>query len=81
MAASRQNPTLSLDRATLGRARALAARDGVSISALVARELERLVDEDDAYGRSEREALSLLETGFHLGGRILARREDWHQRP
>lgn len=81
MAARRQNLTVSLDRATLGRARALAARDGVSISSLVARQLQRLVDEDDAYRRAEREALALLETGFRLGGRILARREDWHRRP
>jgi hypothetical protein len=76
----KQNLTVSLDRQTIRRAKILAARRSTSISGLLARQIEILVGEDEAYERAERHAISLLEQGFHLGGTIRASREELHER-
>jgi O-phosphoseryl-tRNA(Cys) synthetase len=39
-----------------------------------------LVSEDDAYEQAQRQALALLDRGFHLGGVITATRDEWHER-
>ncbi len=74
--ASKQNVTIGLTRETIGKAKVLAARRGTSISSLLAEQIERLVGEDEAYERAERQALALLDEGFHLGGVIRASREE-----
>ena len=76
----RQNVTMSLSKQVLKKARILAARRETSISGLLAQEIATLVDNEDAYERAERQALSLLDQGFHLGGVIRAGRDDWHDR-
>jgi hypothetical protein len=76
----KQNITLSLDRQVLRKARILAARRETSISGLIAREIESLVGQEEAYERAERQARELLEKGFHLGGVIRSRRDEWHER-
>jgi len=76
----KQNLTISLDRETIRMAKILAARRSTSISGLLARQIEILVGEEEAYERAERQALSLLEQGFHLGGVIRASRDEWHER-
>jgi hypothetical protein len=75
-----QNITIRLDRRTLRRAKVLAAKRNTSISGLLAQQIETLVGEDDAYELAPRRALALLERGFHLGGRIEATRDEWHER-
>lgn len=77
---SAQNLTIRLDRRTLRKAKILAARHNTSISRLIARQIEVLVGEDDAYERAQRQALGLLEDGFHLGGAVTATRDEWHER-
>lgn len=63
-----------------------ASRDGekqkvtISLSRLLAQEIESLVGEEEAYERAEREALAILEKGFHMGGRISATRDELHER-
>jgi hypothetical protein len=76
----KQNLTISLDRKTIRMAKILAARRSTSISGLLARQIEILVGEEEVYERAERQALSLLEQGFHLGGVIRASRDEWHER-
>jgi hypothetical protein len=76
----KQNVTISLSRNVLKKAKILAARRETSISRLLARELERLVGDEEAYERAERQALALLDKGFHLGGEIRAGRDEWHER-
>jgi hypothetical protein len=76
----KQNVTLSLDKQTVRKARILAAKRGTSISGLLAGQIELLVGEEEAYERAEREALALLDQGFHLGGVIRARRDELHER-
>jgi predicted transcriptional regulator len=75
-----QNITVRLDRRTLRKAKVLAAKRNTSISALLARQIEALVGEDDAYEQAQRRALALLDQGFHLGGRIESTRDQWHER-
>jgi hypothetical protein len=77
---SRQNLTIRLDRQTLRRAKVLAAKHNTSISRLIARYVETLVGDDDAYERAHRRALALLEDGLPLGGKIEATRDEWHER-
>src|SRR5215470_8829320 len=70
----RQNVTISFSRQVLKKARILAARRETSISGLLALAIESLVGEDEAYERSERQAISLLDKGFHMDGQIRASR-------
>jgi len=76
----KQNVTISISRDTVRKARILAVRRATSISGLLAEQIERLVGGEEAWERSERSALALLEQGFHLGGRITASRDEWHER-
>ena len=75
-----QNITVRLDRRTLRKAKVLAAKRNTSISGLLAKQIESLVGEDDAYEQAERRALAILDRGFHLGGRIEATRDESHER-
>ncbi len=76
----KQNVTISLDRQTIRKAKILAARRHTSISGLLARQLEILVGEEEAYERAERQAVALLDEGFHLGGAMPVSREELHER-
>jgi hypothetical protein len=80
MSAAKQNLTLSLSRETVQKARVLAARRGTSISGLLAEQIETLVGEEEAYERAQRQAMTLLEQGFHLGGVIRVTRDELHER-
>ena len=77
---SKQNLTISLDQQTIRQARIIAARRSTSISGLIARQIEILVGEEEAYERAERQAMALLNQGFHLGGVIRLGRDDLHER-
>jgi len=79
MDSEKRNVTVSLTRQVLKKARILAARRETSISGLLAQEIESLVAREDEYERAERQAMSLLEQGFHLGGKI-ASRDELHER-
>jgi len=77
---SRQNVTISLTRQTLQKVRVLAARRATSISGLLAEQIETLVGEEEAYERAQRQAMTLLDHGFHMGGVIRASRNELHER-
>jgi hypothetical protein len=77
----KQNITLSLSPDTIiKKAKVLAAQRSTSISGLLAEQIESLMDSEEAYERSQRAALALLEKGFRLGGMITASRDEWHER-
>jgi hypothetical protein len=76
----KQNLTVRLDRKTIQRAKILAAKRSTSISSLVAGQIAILVGEDEAYERAERQAMALLDQGFHLGGVIRSSRDELHER-
>jgi len=79
-AKAKQNLTISLDRQTIQKAKIVAARRSTSISGLLARQIELLVGEEEAYERAERQALALLDQGFDLGGQGRVGRDELHER-
>lgn len=76
----KQNVTVSLSRQVLKKAKILAARRETSISGLLAQEIEVLVGVEEAYERAERQAIALLDKGFHMGGVIRAGRDELRDR-
>jgi len=75
------NVTVRLDPQTIQKVKIIAAKRSTSISALLAQQIGSLVGEEvEAYARAERQALTLLDQGFHLGGGIRAGRDDLHER-
>jgi hypothetical protein len=78
--AAKQNITVAIEPALLKQARAIAARRGQSVSALLADELRRLVAEDRTYESARRKALALMQTGLDLGGGRMEDRNAIHDR-
>jgi hypothetical protein len=76
----KQNLTISLDRKAIQKAKIIAARRSASISGLLAHQIELLIGEEEAYERAERQAMTLLDQGFHLGGGIRVSRDELHER-
>jgi HSP90 family molecular chaperone len=76
----KQNLTVSLSRQILKKAKILAAARETSISKLLAEQIEILVGEEEAYEKAQRQAIALLDRGFHLGGVIRSARDEWHER-
>lgn len=76
----KQNVTIRLSVETVQETKVLAARRFTSISALLAEQIESLVNAEELYERSARAALALLETGFHLGGVVAVSRDELHER-
>jgi hypothetical protein len=76
----KQNLTVSLSPQVVQKAKVLAAKNSTSISGLLARQIEALVNTDEQYESARRAALDLMERGFHLGGIHSSEREDLHER-
>jgi hypothetical protein len=76
----KQNITLSIEKELLKKAKLLAAKKETSVSRLLTEKLVKMVSEDDQYDLAKKRALTILKQGFHLGGRIIAKREELHER-
>lgn len=76
---AKANITVAIEPGLLKKARAVAARRGQSVSALLADELRELVAEDERYASARKRALSLLQNPLSLGG-VPLRREELHER-
>ncbi len=76
----KQNITLSLDKELIRKAKVMAAHRQTSISGMLSGELRKVIEETEKYQRAKRSAMNNLKMGFRLGGRILAPREDLHER-
>lgn len=72
---ARVNLTVQLDESVIRRARIVAAKRGTSVSALVARELTELVDEDARYEEAQARAAELMRNAAPRGGRSWSRDE------
>lgn len=66
--AATQHITVAIDSVLLKRVRAIAARRGLSVSALLVDDLRSLIAEDEAYEAAKANALALLDSGFSFGG-------------
>ena len=76
----KQNITLAIDQRLLKRARSIAAQQGTSVSAMLASELRRIVETQEAYAQAKARALAQLDSPFQLGGGGIRNREDLHDR-
>ena len=76
----KRNITLSLDKELLRRARGMAAKRGMSISALLSEKLQESADHERAYKRAKAAALSQMDLGYHLGGAGIQDRAALHDR-
>lgn len=76
----KQNIMLALDKELLKKVKVLAVKKDTSVTQLLMKYLARIVSEEDHYESSKRRALARLKRGFHLGGRIIAQREELHER-
>ncbi len=66
---ARSNLTLQLEADVIRRARIVAAKRGTSVSALAAKQLMDLVDEDDRYEQARERAEAILAQVTSRGGR------------
>lgn len=78
MVVARRRLTLRLEEGLIRRARAVAERRGTSLTDIVARQLEALVEEDERYETDRRLALAALSDATARGGRRW-RREDLYR--
>lgn len=77
---AKANLTLQLDTDVIRRARILAARQGMSISALVALELNAMVEREARYEDARRRALDLMAAATPRGGRTWTRDDLYAER-
>jgi hypothetical protein len=75
----KHNITVAIEADLLKAARAIAARRGRSVSALLADELRALVGEDGEYAAARKRALALFASPLPLGAAPLSR-EAAHER-
>lgn len=74
------NITLKLEADLLKEARVLAAEDGTSVSAMLAAQLEELVNERKGYKQARTRAIARLRRGFNLGWTPPRSRDELHER-
>lgn len=76
----KQNITLSIEKNLIRKVKILAAKKEVSISKLLSLDLTRILTDEDLYESARKRATARLKKGYHLGGKILATREELHER-
>jgi hypothetical protein len=74
------NLTVQLDTEVVRRARVAAANRGTSLSALVARQLNELADQDERYEAARQRAIELMANPRALGGRNWTRDDLYAER-
>ena len=77
---AKTNLTVQLDAEVIRRAKVLAAKLGTSVSALVARQLDDLVAEDERYEAARRRAVELMDQATLHGGRNWTREDLYAER-
>lgn len=77
-----QNITLSIPKNILIKIKLIAAQRQTSVSALLTRALEKLVEQEEAYAQARGRHLEWLERSVDLGtgGKPLTRRNKLHER-
>jgi len=76
---AKANLTLQLDEDVIRRARILAAKRGTSVSAMVAKDLADMVEDDARYEEARLRARKLMQSASPRGGRSW-RRDKLHDR-
>jgi hypothetical protein len=76
----KQNITLSIDKNLIRKAKVMAAQKQTSISQMLSRELEKIIQNTERYTWAKKRAFANLRKGFHLGGKKVFSREELHER-
>jgi hypothetical protein len=76
----KSNITLKLENELSRKARILAAEQDTSISALLAKQLEKVIREREGYEPARRRALAALKKGFDLGFAPGNSHDELHER-
>lgn len=74
-----KNITLKLDEAVLRKAKHAAVEEDQSLSEWVSNLIVSAIIRDEEFHSSRKRALSKIDKGFHLGGKVLSR-EQTHER-
>jgi len=77
---AKTNLTVQLDEEVVRRARIVAAKHGTSVSALVARELDELVEREDRYVDARQRAVKLMAAARPRGTRGWTRDDIYAER-
>jgi hypothetical protein len=77
-----QNVTLAIPKHILRKAKILAVQKNTSLSGLLTRTLEELVERQEDYEQARIHNLEMLKSGFDLGtqGKKSWKREELHER-
>jgi len=76
----KQNITLSINKDLIRKAKILAAKNQTSISGMLSQELQNILEDSEEYELFKRKALTNINQGFHLGGKITISRQELHER-
>ncbi len=76
---AKRNITVQVEEDVIHRAKVVAARRGTSVSALVAQQLEDLIEADARYDEAWRRARKSMGDAVDRGGRTW-RRDELHER-
>ncbi len=77
---AKTNLTVQLDEDVIRRAKVVAAKRGTSVSALVARQISELADQDERYEAARRRAIELMDRAKPHGGRNWTREDLYAER-
>jgi predicted transcriptional regulator len=77
-----RNVTLSIPQELLRQLKITAAKQDTSLSAMLTRALQQIIDEESGYADAQRRMLKDLRKGYDLGthGKISWTRNDLHER-
>ncbi|MDF9408110.1 DUF6364 family protein [Pelotomaculum isophthalicicum JI] len=77
-----QNITLSIPKKILKKVKHIAVEKNTSVSGLLSRHLEDIVEKDGAYQKAKTNQIELMKKGFDLicKGKASWTREDLHER-
>ncbi len=78
----KQNITLSLPKDILLKVKLIAVKRQTSVSGLLTKTLENVVQQEDSFVHAQRRHLQWLEKGEDLGsgGKIMVSRDELHER-
>jgi len=76
----KQNITLSINKDLIRKVKILAAQKQTSISGMLSQELQKILADSEKYELLKRKALTNINQGFHLGGKIAVARQELHER-
>ena len=76
----KQNITLSLEKDLIKKGKIIASKKDTSLSRLLSDFLKQIINEEERYELSKRNAINILDKGYHLGGKIPCSRDALHER-